>query len=550
MSPTKSIIDPLPPLPAIPPEEQTPTVKLLLALLAQHRTLNEHQRALIVELQERVRALEAEMRRLKNLPSAPKIKPSALGKDPDDDPPPGGVASASKPKRPGSKKRKKRLKIHRTEIVQPESVPPGSRFLGYQDYYLQDLIIQPFNTRYRLARYRTPDGENLIGQLPEHLQDRHFGPALRSYILHQYHHQRVTQPLLLQQLRDWGVDISAGQLNRILTEHHEPFHQEKEHLLAAGLTTSAYVHVDDTGARHRGKNGYCTHIGNEHFAYFKSTESKSRINFFELLRATHTDYLINHEALEYMRQQKLPNGPRGRLQNATRHVPDEPAWHAHLAALGITDPRHVRIATEGALLGSLIHHGFPKELVILSDDAPQFAVFRHALCWFHAERGLQTLLPLNDVHAKAMNWAREQLWDLYADLKAYKRTPTAEAKQDIEQRFDELCRTKTAFQTLNAALKRLHNNKAELLVVLEQPDIPLHNNLSERDIREYVIKRKISGSTRSEDGRRCRDTFASLKKTCQKLRIAFWDYLLDRVSLTNAIPPLPELVAGSTTQHS
>jgi hypothetical protein len=75
----------------------------------------------------------------------------------------------------------------------------------------------------------------------------------------------------------------------------------------------------------------------------------------------------------------------------------------------------------------------------------------------------------------------------------------------------------------------------------------IYNDLSENDIREYVIKRKISGSTRSEEGRRCRDTSASLKKTCKKQRIAFWDYLLDRISLKDAIPYLPDLVRGTAT---
>ena len=75
-----------------------------------------------------------------------------------------------------------------------------------------------------------------------------------------------------------------------------------------------------------------------------------------------------------------------------------------------------------------------------------------------------------------------------------------------------MCNTKTAYITLNLALKRMGNNQHELLRVLDKPYLPLHNNLSERDIRDYVKKRKISGSTRSEAGRRCRDTFASLKK--------------------------------------
>jgi hypothetical protein len=85
-------------------------------------------------------------------------------------------------------------------------------------------------------------------------------------------------------------------------------------------------------------------------------------------------------------------------------------------------------------------------------------------------------------------------------------------------------------------------NKRELLLVLERPDLPLHNNLSEGDIREYVKRRKISGGTRSEDGRRCRDTFASLKKTCRKLGVSFWSFLTDRVGGDGAILPLPALI--------
>ena len=65
--------------------------------------------------------------------------------------------------------------------------------------------------------------------------------------------------------------------------------------------------------------------------------------------------------------------------------------------------------------------------------------------------------------------------------------------------------------------EKYHQEKAELLKVLEKPELPLHNNASEQDIREFVKKRKISGSTRSEEGRRCRDTFASLKKTVTKI---------------------------------
>jgi hypothetical protein len=157
-------------------------------------------------------------------------------------------------------------------------------------------------------------------------------------------------------------------------------------------------------------------------------------------------------------------------------------------------------------------------------------------------------VPLNPTHAKHIDWMRCQIWDLYADLKAYKieeAFQTPQFREEIRSRFDELCRTRTNYETLNGHLKRLARNKEELLGVLDDPDLPLHNNLSESDIREYVSRRKTSGSTRSEDGRRCRDTFTSLKKTCRKLGISFWHYLHDRLARVNAIPPLAEVVRAA-----
>lgn len=529
-------------LPPIPPEELTPTVQLLLAII-------EQQQVTTARLEARIDQLEAEVARLKKLPPRPKIKPSTLGKDDDEDPPAGGSnhgSSISKRQRPGSKKRHKRIKVHRSVIIPPQDLSPGSCLLGYQDYLVQDLLIEPCNTRYRLARYRTPDGVLVTGQLPVHLQGTHFGPTLQSYIIYQYHHQRVTQPLLLQQLREWDIDISSGQISHILTESTECFHAEKDELLSAGINHSTYIHVDDTGSRHDGKNGYCTHIGNDAFAWFSSTQSKSRINFLELLRGPVVDYTINPAAIDYMRAQGLPQGPLDLIGHSeTKTFGDEKTWKVHLKRLKITHKRPIRIATEGALLGALSACGFPPDLVIISDDAGQFNILLHALCWIHANRVFQRILPLNQTHTKELNWVHTQIWEIYSDLKQYKRNPNPDLKVAIQAHFDELCRTKTSFGTLNQALKRLACNKKELLLVLQRPDIPLHNNLSERDIREYVIKRKISGSTRSENGRRCRDTFTSLKKTCKKQRIAFWNFLGDRLRRKHLVPYLPDLLCGN-----
>ncbi len=117
------------------------------------------------------------------------------------------------------------------------------------------------NTRYRLERWRSRSGETLIGQLPGKVVGHHFGATLHTYILYQYHHAHVTQPLILEQLGEWGIQISTGEISAIITAEKDAFHAEKEALLQVGLQCSAYLHVDDTGARHQGKNGYCTHNG-------------------------------------------------------------------------------------------------------------------------------------------------------------------------------------------------------------------------------------------------------------------------------------------------
>ena len=200
--------------------------------------------------------------------------------------------------------------------------------------------------------------------------------------------------------------------------------------------------------------------------------------------------------------------------------------------------RHKRIATEGALVGSITYHGFNPELAIISDDAGQFKVFLHGLCWVHAERTIQKIVGFNEHHNQLLEETRTDIWQFYRDLKKYRHNPGKRKKKDLESRFDDIFTRKTGFASLDLALKRLYRNKSELLLVLHRPDIPLHNNLSERDIREYVKRRKVSGSTRSDIGKKCRDTFTSLKKTCRKLGVSFWYYLQDRIEQKNKLPPL------------
>lgn len=524
---------PKPPnIPEVSEEERSP---LVLALLDVCTCLKER-----VYLQaEIIQALKDEVAILKGEKAKPTIKPSRLGKKSVAE----GQEGDNPAKRPGSEKRKKEIVVHWTQEVHPEDIPVGSRFKGYEDFYIQDIIFVPFNICYKLARYVTPSGDTIIGKIPEGVARGHFGTNLIRYILYQRYQARVTQPLILEQLLEFEIDISAGQVNRILTEGHDAFHVEKEDILIAGLEVSDYINVDDTGTRHQGRNGYCTHIGNDMFAYFESTDSKSRINFLTVLRGKHTDYVLIPEAILYMRAQKLPQSIlRPLIDLGEKRFSTKEAWDTFLADSDIVKPRHVQIVTEGALLGSVLERGINKELVIVSDDAGQFNILLHALCWIHAERNIKKLVGFNEEQRQALESMRGLIWDFYDDLKAYKENPDQNKAEELEQRFDELFSTQTCFASLNLALSKILANKSELLLVLKRPEIPLHNTGSENDIREYVTVRKISAGTRSDLGRKCRDTFASHKKTCRKNGISFWDYLGDRLSTLNLIPRLADLI--------
>jgi hypothetical protein len=508
---------------------------LVEALLAVIRAQQDR----IRELEVTVQQLRDEIAVLKGQKPRPQIAPSRL-EQPATRPP-----LAEGQKRPGSQKRLKNAELTITQEIRcPFPDPPaGSVSKGYEAYTVQELVIRAEATRYLRERIVTADGQSVLAPLPaDVLPGQHFGPNLISHILHQYHNNHVTQPLLQDELAQLGITISAGQINHILTEDKEVFHQEKAELLPAGLASAAYIQVDDTAARHQGKNGYCTHIGNEFFAYFASTDSKSRLNFLDVLRGGHRDYVINEIAVAYWQKYELAAALIASLAEGPTHFDDAAAWNARLLTLGVTGARLVRITTEGALLGSLIAQGVSAKLLVLSDGAGQFIILVHAACWVHAERPLVRMIPHNEEHRLAIERVRQQLWELYQDLKAYRQQPQPAQVPVLTARFEALCAQQTGYPNINNVLHEMREHQADLLRVLERPEVPLHNNASESDIRDYVKKRKISGSTRSDDGRRCRDTFASLKKTCRKLGIRFWDYLQDRVRGLGKVPRLAEVI--------
>ncbi len=289
-------------VPQIEISNRTPEVNKLYVIIERLFTKCQEQ-------ENTIELLKEEINRLKGHKNKPNIKPSKMEN---------GQKDKGKGRSNTAGMNRKALKKEEVVIEAP-NVPEGSRFKGYQDYTIQELVIEAKIVNYRLERWQSPDGQYIVAKLPEEIKGYHFGPVLRSYIEHQ-NLLGVTEPQILEQLRALGMKVSAGEISHLLIDNKEKFHQEKNEILQAGISSSKYINVDDTGARHDGKNGFCTHIGNELFAWFSSTESKSRINFLELLRGEHKDYVVDKNAIEYMQTRENAKSPIRRNKEKQKGV--------------------------------------------------------------------------------------------------------------------------------------------------------------------------------------------------------------------------------------
>ncbi|WP_349963455.1 transposase [Rhizobium sp. ZPR3] len=485
--------------------------------------------------------LRDEIARLKSLPPRPPFRPSGMDKATDIK---SGDKPASKKKPRGPKLDVKRVS---REVILQANVPAGSRFKGYKSCFVRELVLSAEVVHYRRECWVTPDGKTTLAPLPAGIMGG-FGVHLRRLCLMLHAQGQVTTGRLTTLLNDIGIDISKRQVVRLLTKGLDEFVAEDAAVLHAGLVSSSYITVDDTGARHAHSNLYTTQIGSERFAVFRTTKSKSRLNFLSLLRGNYRDYVLNDAAFDYLEGRRADPGLAARLHSfEPQHFCNEVPFLERLASKGVEifDRQGVGLLAEAGLWSCIRYHGLVGDMVIVSDDAGQFRVGNHALCWVHCERLLQKLMPAKAKEARSVALVRDLVWRFYKALKIWKQKPSPQAIPAFRRRFDQIFSLRTGYDTLDALLVRLHRRKDELLRVLERPEIPLNTNASENDLRSFVTKRKISGGTMSRDGRVARDTMLGLMKTCQKLGLSFYHYLGDRLGVRGkVISPLAGLVAA------
>jgi hypothetical protein len=456
--------------------------------------------------------------------------------------PPRGAETPPRRRGPGVSK----LKIDETVTLRVEA-PEGSRHKGYDDLIVQDVVFGARTTLYRRERWQTPQGETMTAPAPLGVVGG-CGPHLHRLVLMLHFKGQMTCERITSLLNEAGVSISKRQVVRLLTAKLDVFAAEEAGVFEAGLKTSPYITVDDTGARHAGKTAYTTQFGSARFTVFRTGAQKSRLAFLRHLLGGAAAYEINDEALGYMRAVGVPPSLMEALERCERRsFSDERAFADHLAGFDLALKRSLvdpfRLASEAAMWGAIRAQGLLEGTVIVSDDAGQFRVGDHALCWVHAERLVQKLIPANGLQENAIEVFKRMLWWFYGRLKLFKLDPTPRLAAELAALFDRIFSRRTRYSSLNALLGRLVKRKRELLRVLQRPEIPLHTNASENDLRAVVTKRKVSGGTSSERGRNARDVMLGLAKTCAKLRLSFFDYLGHRLGLEGPkIPPISILI--------
>ena len=182
----------------------------------------------------------------------------------------------------------------------------------------------------------------------------------------------------------------------------------------------------------------------------------------------------------------------------------------------------------------------PVVRTLVCDDAGQFKLLTEklALCWIHEGRHYEKLSPLARRHADALAAFQDRFWNYYAALQDYRADPTEEWAARLRVEFDALFATRTGYEALDERIAKSEAKREELLTVLSEPAVPLHNNASELGARVSARRRDVSLHSRSPRGARAMDIFTTLVQTLKKLGLSAYAYLRDRLSGSLELPPL------------
>jgi hypothetical protein len=510
-------------------------------------TLNQQ----ILELKRQNQELRDEINRLKGEQGKPKIKPSKKN--------PSQYSSEKERKKPKKRKKrskKDRIKTHDSRICYADKslLPKDAQFKGYDRVVVQDIQFEAHNTLFLKEKYYSPSlSKSYLASLPPGYEGE-FGPGLKTLSLKLYFDANMTQPNILDLFTDAKINISAGQLSNFLIKDHDKFHKEKDAVYEAGLQSSPWQHMDETTTRFNAQNYYCQILCNPLYTAYFTTENKSRLTVIDVLtNFRDRSFLLNREAFTYFDIFRFPAPVIHQLKSLPQdqQLGQEEFFDLldkYLAQLGPQQRNHLIDAA--AIAGYHAQMEFPVVRLLICDDAPQFKLVTQqlALCWVHDGRLYKKLDPCIPYHRELLDSFLEKYWDFYSQLLQYRDNPTPEEHVRLHNEFDNLFSTETGYYALDQRIGKTKAKKKSMLIALDHPEIPLHNNPAELGARKRVRKRVVSFGTRTIDGTKAWDTFMTLSATAKKLGINFYNYLYDRISGASQITSLADIISQRAQQ--
>lgn len=509
---------------------------------------------LIEQLQSKVKGLESENQRLRdenNRLKGEQGQPEIKAKNKK------GFENkhSSEPERKTRKKHSKgsknqTIKIDREKILEypQDKLPEDVQFKGYEEVIVQDIILTTDNVLFRKEKYYSPlKKKTYLAQLPWGYEGE-FGPGIKTLVISLYYGGNMTQGKLLEFLEDIGISMSAGYLSNLLIKNHADFEAEKTEVYLSGLESSPWQHFDQTAARVGGVNHTTNVICNPLYTVYLTTAKKDRLTVLKALQNTkELEFILNQLTSELLTNFPLPN----KYKNALKLLPQETVlseaeFHTlldtYLPKLG--SQQRTRIMEAAAIAFYEQQTDWPVVPTLVCDDAPQFKLLTDniALCWVHEGRHYKKLSPFIVCHQKILDKFLDDFWDYYRDLLAYKNSPSQQTAEKLRSEFWKLFSTESGYQQLDERKRLTLLKISELLLVLEHPELPLHNNPAELAARTMVQRRNISYATQTLEGTQAWDTFMSLVATTRQLGISFFEYIGDRISQIGNIPSLATII--------
>jgi len=518
-------------------------------LIRQLLNLVEKLSADLHDLQVENQRLRDEVNRLKGEQG----KPRAKGNTPK--PPPSNHSSENErhqSRQRHKKSKKAEIQIDREQVVEvdPSVLPKDAKFKGYEDVVVQDILLRTDNILFhKMKYYSASTRKTYLAELPRGYEGQ-FGPGIKALTLAFYFGIGTSEPKILEFFENVGIHISAGEISNLLIKKQDSFHTEKDVVYEAGLQSSPWQQTDDTLTRVNGQNQHCHVVCNPVYTSYHTRASKERLSVLDVLsNGRKRLFRLNEETILYLRSIPWSKAAWRKIQSWKSEQDWEEA--AFLERLEEGFPRLNKQQRKTLLDAAAVtaYHeqkDCPVVQALVCDDAPQFNWLGQEmmLCWVHDGRHYKKLMPVIALHRELLDDFLKQFWVYYHQLLDYRQQPTAEERLRLETAFDVLFSNHTGYDALDQRIAKTKAKKDSLLLVLQYPELPLHNNASELGVRQRVRKRDVSFGPRTEDGVKSWDTFGTLAETAKKLGVSFYRYLNDRISGTNQIQPLADLVSS------